>query len=61
MSFLEVLEKYNNIVNDFIWTKVGVWLLIITGMYLGRIGPISMALFFTNAKEKPDMSPVTKG
>jgi amino acid carrier protein len=34
LSFLEVLEKYNNIVNGFIWTKVGVWLLIITGILM---------------------------
>ena len=34
-------------------------ILIIIGMFLGRIGPISMALFFTRAGgEKPEISMV---
>ena len=32
-------------------------LLIVVGMYLGRIGPISMAIFFT--KVKPDKNSVS--
>lgn len=33
-SFLENLAKYNDIVNSFVWTKVGVWLLIATGVLM---------------------------
>ena len=33
-SFFDNLAKYNDIVNGFIWTKVGVWLLIATGILM---------------------------
>ncbi|MCR5212982.1 MAG: alanine:cation symporter family protein [Eubacterium sp.] len=32
MSFLDTVAKYNDVVNSFVWTKVGVWLLIATGI-----------------------------
>jgi len=34
MSFLEKLTEINDAVNGFVWTKVGVWLLIATGVLL---------------------------
>lgn len=33
-SFIDSLAKYNDIVNSFVWTKVGVWLLIATGVLM---------------------------
>ncbi|MCR5103347.1 MAG: alanine:cation symporter family protein [Eubacterium sp.] len=33
-SFIDNLAKYNDIVNSFVWTKVGVWLLIATGVLM---------------------------
>lgn len=33
-SFLDNLAKYNDVVNEFVWTKVGVWLLLITGVIM---------------------------
>ena len=33
-SFLDILVKYNDILNSFVWSKVGVWLLIATGILL---------------------------
>ncbi len=34
MNFLDTITKYNDIINSFVWTKVGVWLLIATGILL---------------------------
>ena len=33
-NFIDNLAKYNDIVNSFVWTKVGVWLLIATGILM---------------------------
>ena len=33
-KFIDNLAKYNDIVNSFVWTKVGVWLLIATGILM---------------------------
>ena len=34
MTFLDKLAFYNDIVNTFVWTKIGVWLLIAAGVLL---------------------------
>ena len=34
MSFMESLAYYNDIINTFVWTKVGVWLLIGVGIVM---------------------------
>lgn len=33
-GFIDNLSKYNDIINTFIWTKVGVWILIATGILM---------------------------
>ena len=33
-EYFENLAKYNDVVNSFVWTKVGVWLLIATGILM---------------------------
>ena len=33
-NFVDKLAEYNDIVNGFVWTKVGVWLLIATGILM---------------------------
>ena len=32
MVFLDKLASYNDVVNTFVWTKIGVWLLIAAGI-----------------------------
>ncbi len=33
-KFLQALEKFNGVLNDFVWTKTGVWLLVATGILM---------------------------
>lgn len=32
LTFMDALAKYNDVINTFVWTKVGVWLLIAVGV-----------------------------
>ena len=29
----ESIEKYNDVINDIIWSKIGIWLLLFSGIY----------------------------
>ena len=33
-DFIDTLASVNDVVNDFVWTKVGVWLLIAVGLLM---------------------------
>ena len=33
-NFIDTLTKYNDTINGIVWTKVGVWLLIATGILM---------------------------
>ena len=33
-GFLDTLANFNDVINTFVWTKVGVWLLLIVGIIM---------------------------
>lgn len=37
MNFFAFVEEINSVINDFVWTKIGVWMLIIVGIFMTTV------------------------